>query len=80
MEKSGDLLPVHRLAMQYIKECKQITAEEVNNVLAFSKIKISQSMLDEILKRPRLEFKDLNSDTIRSEYLKKNIGTVRGKV
>lgn len=80
MGKSGDLLPVHRLAMQYIKECKQITAEEVNNVLAFSKIKISQSMLDEILKRPRLEFKDLNSDTIRSEYFLKNIGTVRGKV
>jgi hypothetical protein len=37
-------------------------------------------MLDEILNRPRLEFSNLYSDTIKSEYFIKNIGTVRGKV
>jgi hypothetical protein len=41
------------LASKYIKQDKRITAEDVNKVLAFSKIKISQSMLDEILKRSK---------------------------
>jgi hypothetical protein len=37
-------------------------------------------MLDKILKRPRLEFSNLNVDTIRSDYFLKNIGTVRGNI
>ena len=78
--KTGFLLPAHRLASKYIKECKEITAEEVNKVLSFTDINISQSMLDKILKRPRLEFFNLSSNTIKSDYFLKNIGTVRGKV
>jgi hypothetical protein len=68
------------LANKYIKQNKLITAVEINRVMAFSKIKISQSMLDKILKRSRLEFSNLNSDTIKSSYFLKNIGTVRGKI
>lgn len=78
--RSGSLLPAHRLANKYINQNKFITATEVNKVLAFSNIKISQSMLDKILKRSRLEFSDLDSDTIKSSYFLKNIGTVRSKV
>jgi hypothetical protein len=37
-------------------------------------------LLDEILKRSRLEFSNLDLDTIRSDYFLKNIGTIRGKV
>jgi GIY-YIG catalytic domain len=37
-------------------------------------------MLDKILKRPRLEFSNLNVDTIRSDYFLKNIGTIRGNI
>jgi hypothetical protein len=68
------------LANNYIKESKLITAAKVNKVLAFSNIKISQFMLDDILKRSRLEFFNLDSDTIKSNYFLKNIGTVRSKV
>ena len=78
--RTGSLLPAHRLANNYIKESKLITAAKVNKVLAFSNIKISQFMLDDILKRSRLEFFNLDSDTIKSNYFLKNIGTVRSKV
>src|SRR5919108_4583196 len=77
--RTGSLLPAHRLASKYINQNKSITAAKVNKVLAFSNIKISQSMLDKILKGSRLEFSNLDSDTIKSSYFLKNIGTVRGK-
>lgn len=54
--RKGPLLPAHRLANQYIKEGKLITAGKVNKVLAFADIKITQSKLDKILSEPRLEF------------------------
>ena len=63
-----------------LKQNKPIKAKEVNKVLAFSNIKINQNMLDEILKRPRLNFSNLNNYTIKSDYFLKNIGTVRGKI
>ena len=40
------------LAIQYIKESRPITAVEVNKVLAFSGVSISQDMLNKILSRP----------------------------
>lgn len=78
--RRGPLLPAHRLASQYIKEGKPITAVEVNKVLAFADINITQPMLKEILNRPRLEFSNLDSNTIKSDYFLQNIGTVRGKI
>jgi hypothetical protein len=78
--RRGPLLPAHRLANQYISKAKRITAVEVDKVLAFADIKITQTKLDEILSRPRLEFSNLDSDTIRSDYFLQNIGTVRGKI
>jgi hypothetical protein len=68
------------LASKYIKQNKPITAVEVNKVIAFSNIKLNQSMLDKILKRPRLEFSNLDSNTTKTDYFLKNIGTIRGKV
>ena len=53
------------LAIQYIKESRPITAVEVNKVLAFSGISISQDMLNKILSRPRLDFFDLDSNTLK---------------
>lgn len=70
----------YRLAIQYINEKRAITAVEVNKVLAFSGISISQEMLNKILSRPRLDFSDLNSSTIKIEKFLGTIGTVRGKV
>jgi hypothetical protein len=78
--KRGPLVSAYQLAIKYINEGKTITAVEVNKVLAFSGIKISQNMLDEILSRSRLEFKNLDSNTIRSDYFLQYIGTIRGKV
>ena len=57
-----------------------ITAVEVNKVLAFSGIKITQDTLDKILSGPRLEFSNLDSDTIRSDNFLQTVGTVRGKI
>jgi hypothetical protein len=73
-------LPAHRLANGYIKKGKRITAVEVNKVLAFANIAITQSKLDEILNRARLEFSNIDSGTTRSDYFLQNIGTVRGKI
>jgi hypothetical protein len=78
--RRGPLLPAHRLANQYINKAKRITAVEVDKVLAFAEIKITQTKLDEILSRPRLEFSNLDSNTTRSDYFLQNIGTVRGKI
>lgn len=50
--RRGPLLPAHRLANGYIKKGKRITAVEVNKVLAFANIAITQSKLDEILNFP----------------------------
>jgi len=80
LRKKRSQLPAHRLANQYIKKGKLITADEVNKVLAFADIKITQPKLDKILSEPRLEFSILDSDTIRSDYFLQNIGTVRGKI
>lgn len=78
--REGPMANAYRLAMQYIKEDRLITAVEVNKVLAFSGISISQDMLEKILSRPRLEFTDLDSSTIKTEKFLQTIGTVRGKI
>ena len=73
-------MSAHRLANGYINKGKRITAVEVNKVLAFANITITQSKLDEILDRARLELSSLDSGTTRSNYFLQNIGTVRGKI
>ena len=78
--RDGPMSNAYRLAIQYINESRPITAVEVNKVLAFSGISISQDMLNKILSRPRLDFSDLDSNTIKTEKFLQTIGTVRGKV
>jgi hypothetical protein len=78
--RSGPFLPAHRLANKYIKEGKPITAIEVNKVLDYSSIKITQSILDNILSKSRLYFSNLDSNIIKSDKFLNNIGTVRGKI
>lgn len=77
---NGPISNAYRLATQYINEGRPITAVEVNKVLAFSGISISQDMLNKILSRPRLDFSSLDSSTIKTEKFLHTIGTVRGKV
>lgn len=77
--KRGPLVSAHKLAKMYINNGKAITAKEVNDVLAFSGISITQAMLDLLLSRPRLEFSNLDSNPIRSDRFMQLIGTVRGK-
>lgn len=69
----------YTLAMKYIKSSSLITAFEINNVLKFLNIAISQDILDEILNKPRLEFNDLNENTIKTEEFLSTIGTVRNE-
>lgn len=78
--KKGPLIISYLLANKYIKEGKYITATEVNKVLAFSGIKITQNIFDEILSEPRIKFSNLDSNTIRSNKFLESIGTVRGKI
>jgi len=78
--KKGLMRVSNLLANTYIKEGKNITADKVNKVLAFSDIKITQNMLDKILSRPRIKFSNLDSDTIRSPKFLESIGTIRGKL
>ena len=75
----GPLVSAHKLANLYINKGKIITANEVNSVLAFSGISITQGMLDTFLSRPILEFSNLDSTTVRSDRFIQLVGTVRGK-
>lgn len=78
--KTGPLFPIYSLAMKYINKAKVIRAAQVNKVLAFANINITQSQLDKILTGARLEFLNLDSNTIRSDVFLENVGTVRGNV
>lgn len=78
--RTGSTLQAHRLAKKCMKQGEPITAKDVNKVLAFANIKINQATLDEILKRPRLVFENLDSNTVKSDYFIKNIGKVRSKI
>lgn len=78
--KKGYLRVSSLLANKYIKESKHITATEVNKVLAFSDIKITQNVLDKILNKPRIKFSNLDANTIRSNTFLDSIGTVRSKI
>jgi hypothetical protein len=57
-----------------------ICAADVNKVLSFAGIKISQSQLDNVLAAPRLVFSNLNRHTIKSDEYLKHIGTYRGNI
>ena len=69
----------HILAMDVLKKRSPVTAEVINKILAFLpvKISISQNCLEELLRKPWIEFDDLSPDTIKSEKFLKYIGKVR---
>lgn len=72
-------MSAYQLANSYIKSGKLITATEVNNVLASFELNITQETLDNILNSSRLNFSNLDANTIKSDSFIQNIGTVRGK-
>jgi len=72
-------MTAHKLAKGYIKNGKVLTASEVNSVLAFSGLSITQNTLDTILSRPRLDFSNLDSTTVRSDRFIESFGSVRSK-
>ena len=74
-----DITSGYRLVNKYIKK-GNITAADVNRVLKFASIKITQSELDSVLTTPKLEFYNLDRDTILSTEYLQNIGTYRGKI
>lgn len=65
--------------MKYLKGVKPITAAEVNSVLAFSVISITQTLLDKVLSSPRLVFTNLSLYTLKSAGFLKHIGTIRNE-
>lgn len=77
--RTGDYNSPYTLAMKYINNSYLITAIEVNNVLSFLDVVISQDTLDTILSKPRLEFNDLNVNTIKTENFLNTIGTIRNE-
>ena len=77
---NSSILPSHRIAFKILKENRPITHKDVNKVLSFSGIKINKLELDKMIRKSRLHFNDLNSETIKSEHFIKNVGTYRGKI
>lgn len=65
--------------MKYLKGVKTITAAEVNSVLAFAGISITQTLLDQVLSSPRLVFTNLSLYTLKSSYFLEHIGTIRNE-
>jgi hypothetical protein len=78
--KKGSLKVSYLLAKKYIEEGKCITATEINKVLAFSGIKITQNVLNKMVDVPRIKFSNLDLNTIRSKKFLESIGTVRSKI
>lgn len=76
----GDSLSPYQLAMSYLKGVKPITAVEVNSVLAFAGISITQTRLNKIWSSPRLVFTNLNLYTLKSPYFLEHIGTIRNEI
>ena len=74
-----DIISGYRLVNKFIKK-GNITAADVNQVLKFAGVKITQSELDSVLVTPRLKFSNLDRDTIKSKEYLQNIGTYRGKI
>ena len=52
---------------------------EVNNVLKFINITISQHTLDYNISKPRFEFKNLDVNTIKTTKFLNTIGTIRNE-
>lgn len=65
------------MAIKYIKDVKLITAQEVNDVLAFLGISITQKDLENLLSSDRLVFSNLSLSTLRSPEFLSSIGTIR---
>lgn len=57
-----------------------ISAKDINRVLTFCKVKITDQMLVNMLAIDRLVFNDLSKNTIKSPEYIQNIGTYRGKI
>ena len=75
-----ELVPANKLAFNYINGGVNITAEVVNNVLAFSGLNITQETLITLLSTSRLNFFNLDLNTINSKEFKENLGTTKDKV
>jgi hypothetical protein len=78
--KFKEVINVSLAAEKLADSCKPITAKDINKFLCFAGIRITQAKLELMLKIPRLEFNNLNRDTIKSKYYIENIGTYRGKI
>ena len=74
------MFSAYRLAIKYINKAKPIKAAQVNKVLAFADINITQSQLDKILNATRLEFFKLDYNTIRSDIFLWNFPTIKGNL
>ena len=79
INKFKELVPANKLAFKYINDGVNITAEEVNNVLAFADISITQTLLTKILSSPWLVFTNLSLYTLKSPEFLEHIGTIRNE-
>lgn len=77
--KSVDyIISNHRLASKL--KNKNITAKDINNLLRRYGIKITDSLLQEILSRPRIKFSNLDKYTNKSKEFINNIGSYGGNI
>ena len=77
--RSGLNQDSHRLAFEHIKSGKPVTAKIINDILAYCNIKITDKILKDLLKAPRLVFNNLDKDeTIKT--LKDKFGLPSGKI
>lgn len=69
----------HRLAFEHIKNGKPVTAKIINDILAYCNITITDEILKDLLKAPRLVFNNLDKDeTLKT--LKDKFGLPFGKI
>lgn len=60
--RSGPIQYSHKLAFEIIKSGKPVNYKNINLILAYCNIKITEDILKDLITRPRFLFKDLNKD------------------
>lgn len=60
--RSGPIPYSHKLAFEIIKSGKPINYKNINLILSFCNIKITEEILKDLITRPSFLFKDLNKD------------------
>ena len=79
MGRAGPNKHAHVIAIEQINSGKIVTAEIINDILAYCNIKITKEELKSLINTTSFTFTNLNKDIITKEIIKDKLGSPNGK-